>query len=86
MCPTLPALVAGKEGDVVKELIVSLFGAYTPVTYAVESVAADGSTVVNDVVASGFAGCDWEWITGVLLFAVVLVSFFRMVGVLLKHG
>lgn len=65
-----------------KELVFSLFGEYVPVTYSV--VASDGS--VYEVVASGLAGCDWEWIAGVFLFAIVLFSFLRLVGVLLKNG
>lgn len=61
-----------------RDLIITLFGEYSPVTYEVsEGVQA---------VASGAAGIDWTWIAGVLLFAIVLWSFFRLVGVLLSHG
>lgn len=60
-----------------KDLIVSLFGSYEPV---MTSVAGDSVQVV----ASGMAGVDWEWIAGVVLFAIVLYSFFRLVGVLLR--
>lgn len=65
-----------------REIIQSLFGVYTPITY--DSVAADGS--LQTVPVLGIAGVDWEWIAGVLLFAIVLYAFFRLVGVLLKHG
>ena len=54
-----------------KELIVSIFGVYEPVATTVQ------------VVASGLAGVDWPWVAGVLLFGIVLYSFFRLVGVLL---
>lgn len=54
-----------------KDLILSLFGAYTPV-------------MSGEAVAFGLAGVDWPWVAGVLLFAIVLYSFFRLVGVLLK--
>lgn len=54
-----------------KALITSLFGVYEPV-------------MAGEVVASGLAGVDWPWVAGVLLFAIVLYSFFRLVGVLLK--
>lgn len=60
-----------------KALVVSLFGSYTPVM----TLAADG---VTEVVANGFAGVDWPWLVGVGLFAIVLWSFFRLVGVLLR--
>lgn len=67
-----------------KALLVTLFGSYTPVTYQVFETLADGSSVAHDVIASGSAGLDWTWIAGVALFAIVLLSFFKLVGVLLK--
>lgn len=63
-----------------KDLILSLFGDYVPVINS--TVAADG-TVIEEVV-SGMAGVDWPWLMGVLLFAIVLYSFFRLVGVILR--
>lgn len=63
-----------------KDLILSLFGDYVPVINS--TVAADG-TVIEEVV-SGMAGVDWPWVMGVLLFAIVLYSFFRLVGVILR--
>lgn len=65
-----------------REMLQSLFGTYTPLTY--EAVAADGSIVVTPVL--GVAGVDWEWVAGVFLFSIVLYAFFRLVGVLLKNG
>lgn len=70
-----------------KELILTIFGAYEPVmTQAPVTTTVDGilSTDFVDVVASGAAGLDWPWIAGVVLFGIVLWSFFRLVGVLLK--
>lgn len=71
-----------------KEMIVSLFGQYTPVTYSeyFYYTAADGTVLqdYNAVVASGLAGVDWPWIMGVLLFAIVLYSLFRILGVFFK--
>lgn len=70
-----------------KSLIIQLFGSYTPVmsqeiiSYTVEDVTYSN---VVDVVASGAAGLDWPWIMGVLLFAIVLWSFFRIVGMFFK--
>ena len=69
-----------------KELIVSIFGVYEPVATTVAYVVpgSEGSTLEEvQVVASGLAGVDWPWVAGVLLFGIVLCSFFRLVGVLL---
>ncbi len=60
-----------------KDLITSLFGTYMPVM----TLAPDG---VTEVVASGLAGVDWPWLMGAFLFAIVLYSFFRLVGVILR--
>lgn len=70
-----------------KELILTIFGPYEPVmsqiavTNEVEGVL---STELVDVVASGAAGLDWPWIMGVALFAIVLWSLFRILGVFFK--
>lgn len=54
------------------DLMSTIFGVYTP--------------IVDDsgVALSGMAGVNWEYVGGVVLFAVVLVSFFRIVGGVLK--
>ena len=39
---------------------------------------------IVEVVASGAAGVDWAWIAGVALFAIVLYSLFRLLGVFFK--
>lgn len=64
-----------------KDLIVTIFGAYEPVTTAVYDASG---AIVGQAVASGVAGVDWPYIAGVLLFAVVLYSFFRLLGMVLK--
>jgi len=69
-----------------KDLILTIFGAYEPVTTTAAYVVpgAEGSTLEEvQVVASGLAGVDWPWVAGVLLFGIVLYSFLRLVGVLL---
>lgn len=70
-----------------KDLIISIFGTYEPVmSHAVAQSTVDGITSYDivDVVASGAAGVDWAWIAGVLLFALVLYSMFRILGVFFK--
>ena len=71
-----------------KDLIISLFGEYQPVTYLqyFTYTTAEGEVLLdwNEVVAHGLAGVDWPWIAGVFLFGIVLYSFFRLLGVLFK--
>lgn len=70
-----------------KEIIVSIFGEYVPVMTdmpVVEVIDGVESTTVYSVVASGAAGLDWSWIAGVALFAIVLWSLFRLLGVFFK--
>lgn len=66
-----------------KDLIFNIFGTYTPVM--TDSYTTDGA-FNGTVVASGMAGVDWPFVLGVLLFAVVLYSFFRLIGGLIKNG
>lgn len=54
-------------------VIENIFGVYTPITDA------------NGIALSGMAGVNWQYIAGVLLFSIVLVSFLKLVGVLLKR-
>ena len=65
-----------------RALIESIFGVYTPVTYDV--LDAEGN-VLYTAVADGAAGVDWTYIGGVFLFALVLYSFFRLMGVVFKR-
>lgn len=75
------------EGDTsLVALIASLFGAYEPRTQTVTEHLSDGSSVTSTQIVPGVAGMDFEWLAGVGLFAVILLSFFKLVGVLLKHG
>lgn len=55
-----------------RDLIISIFGTYTPVTDAA------GTPL------QGMAGVDWPYLAGVSLFALVLYSFFRLLGVVFK--
>ncbi len=56
-----------------RELIISIFGAYTPVTDAAVTPL------------QGMAGVDWPYLAGVALFGLVLYSFFRLLGVVFKR-
>lgn len=59
-----------------KAVIVDLFGSYVPVTYS------DGTI---DIIPSGLAGVDFEWLAGVLLFALSLYCVFRILGGILTY-
>lgn len=69
------ALVIQKVVILIRDLMTSIFGSYTPVLTAVYD--SDG-TYLGDVVASGFAGVDWEYILGVFLFGIVLYCVLRI--------
>ena len=80
---------SGTESDsVLKNLVVSIFGAYEPIlttTTVTETVDGEVITTLLDTVANGVAGVDFEWLTGVVIFCIVLFSFFRIVGVVFKR-
>ena len=58
-----------------RDIIVNIFGTYTPISYELDGV---------EVVADGFAGVDWPYVLGVVLFGIVLYSVLRIIGVFLK--
>lgn len=65
-------------------MVTALFGEYTPRTYSVTTYLSDGSTVTTTEYVPGLAGLDWPWIAGVVLFSLVLYSFFRLLGGVLR--
>ncbi len=60
-----------------RDLIISIFGAYTPI---VDAVGVDG----NLHMCYGLGTIDFTWIAGVILFVVVLWCLFRLIGGLTK--
>ncbi len=70
-----------------KALVTSIFGEYTPVTTTSvisETVGNDTNQYLVETVAPGAAGVDYEWISGVLLFAIMLYCFMKLLGGVLK--
>lgn len=59
------------------ELITSIFGSYTPVTYDIYNALTES---YDSVVAQGFAGVDWPYILAVGGFFLVLYSILRIIG------
>lgn len=59
------------------ELITTIFGSYTPVTYEIYNAVTES---YDTVVAQGFAGVDWPYILAVGGFFLVLYSILRIIG------
>lgn len=69
--------------DGLKAVIRSVFGTYQPnMTTAAITETVDGETVTTlvDVVAEGAAGVDYEYLSGVLLFGIMLFCLFKLLG------
>lgn len=66
-----------------RDLMVQIFGTYEPIRSAVYDQLGN---YVDYTVVPGAAGVDWTYIGGIVLFAIVLYSFFRLLGVVLRHG
>lgn len=77
-----PAYDSGTMAD----LIVRVFGEYQPKTQTVTDHLSDGTSVSYEQYVPGAAGVDWHWVSGVCLFALVLWSFFKLLGVFFKNG
>ena len=74
------------ENQTMKDAVVMVLGEYSPRTQTVTQYLSDGSSESYTEIVPGVAGMDWEWISGAALFALVLFSFFKFVGVLLRNG
>lgn len=77
----------GSVASGLKALIISIFGEYEPVltTAAVtETVDNVTTTTLVDVVADGAAGIDFEWLSGVFLFGILLFCLMKLLGGVLK--
>lgn len=75
--------VDADDASGLKSLIVSIFGEYTPVMSAIAVTEGTGdqvTTTIIDTVADGAAGVDWEWLSGVFLFGILLYCLMRMLG------
>lgn len=58
-----------------KDLIISIFGTYEPVTYT-QIIGEEELVYIPD----GFAGVDMPYVLGVLGFFLVLYCFLRLIG------
>lgn len=65
-------------------IVKSVFGEYTPRTQTITETRADGTVLTSVECVPGLAGLDWYWLSGVFMFGLVLWSFFRFLGGILK--
>lgn len=72
------------EGGALVSVVNTVFGDYRPRTQTVTEVLSDGSTVTYTETIEGLAGLDWYWLGGVLIFCIVLLSFFKLLGSVFK--
>lgn len=61
----------------------SILGEYEPVTYNVYRISGD-TEIYDQVVATGLAGVDWQYIICGILLIVTIYSVFRLLGILLQ--
>lgn len=77
-----PAVLSG-----LKALVTSIFGEYTPVTtntVVSQTIGDDTYQYLVETVAPGSAGVDYEWLAGVVLFAILLYCLMKLLGGVLR--
>lgn len=79
------AALESDSGSTLVQAIRNLFGIYTPRIQTVTTYVDGEITAVEEQYVPGVAGMDWEWIAGTALFALVLWSLFKLLGVLFKN-
>ena len=65
-------------------VVKSVFGEYRPRTQTITETRADGTVLTSVECVPGLAGLDWYWLSGVFMFGLILWSFFRFLGGVLK--
>ncbi len=68
------------------ETIRSLFGSYTPRTQTVTTYYDGQPIATEEQLVPGLAGLDFEWLSGVAIFALVTFCLFRLLGGVLRNG
>lgn len=72
------------DAGTMAEVITSVFGEYHAKTQTVTEISSDGTVVSYTEYVPGLAGLDYHWISGVLLFAIVLTGIFKLLGGLFR--
>ena len=73
-----------------RNLIISIFGSYTPITYQYEWSQWDEATqqyltMRATKIADGMAGVDWTYVLGVVAFLIVLYCLLRIIGAVISR-
>lgn len=66
--------------------IRSLFGPYTPRTQTITTYYDGQPIATEEQIIPGLAGLDFEWLSGVAIFALVTFCLFRLLGGVLRNG
>ncbi len=78
---------AGDAGTpTLAETLRARFGPYTPRTQTVTTYYDGQPIATEEQVIPGLAGLDFEWLSGVAIFALVTFCLFRLLGGVLRHG
>ena len=86
---TSPVVLADTEsGDVpsvMADVVVSVLGEYQRLSYVTEEYDADGNLLsVSTQYVNGLAGLDYSWITGAILFGVLIAGCLKLLGGLIR--
>lgn len=86
---TSPTVLEDTESDaadpVMVDVITSVLGEYRRQTYTVEQYDSNGDLIATSTeYVPGLAGLDWAWITGAILFGLVLSAGFKLLGGLIR--
>lgn len=82
---TTPDVLASAQSDNVSasmaDVITSVLGEYQRMTYTVEEYDTDGNLLATSVeYVPGLAGLDYAWITGALLFGLLISGGLKLLG------
>lgn len=86
---TSPVVLADDEsGDipsVMADVVVSVLGEYQRITYTTEEYDTEGNLVsVSTEYVPGLAGLDYAWITGAILFGILIAGGLKLLGGLIR--
>ena len=86
---TSPVVLADAEsGDVpsvMADVVVAVLGEYQRITYTTEEYDTEGNLVsVSTEYVPGLAGLDYAWITGAILFGLLIAGGLKLLGGLIR--
>ena len=86
---TSPVVLADPEysdvPSVMADVVVSVLGEYQRITYTTEEYDTEGNLVsVSTEYVPGLAGLDYAWITGALLFGLLIAGGLKLLGGLIR--